>query len=675
MRPMSVQGSSTPPDSGTCSTRRSRRIVFGAAGALLIAVVLAVAVVTIPLGARWLAARQLDRGALSTAQHWLGWSAWLAPHDGETDLMRAACFRRLGQMSRWEAALESARKKRANPLRLQQERVLGLIRQGAHEVSADDCRNLIAAGVPPYDAFEACLRGQLARNAPGRARQLLAPLETALLHEAQVAYLQGVYWFNLGDESQALAEFETAVARQAGHELAHIAVGRLLEKQDRLAEALTAYVRFAAACPHSHTAVVGLARVLRKQTRLEEARGVVESTGSSAEPALEFWGELGAIELELGNYQESLRWFARGLPARGPQEQEPRGSAALAFALQEQTAAAQRLLDQVDAEVATASRVSELLTRLAVAPDRRDAADELKRLSDAAAVAVTPREGERLSAAGDEHADLTPAGLYAWHCSACHGDRGGGDGRAARHQFPRPRDLRREGFRLVSTQNGNPTVEDVARVVQRGMAGTSMRAFERMSANQLQGLAREVLRLRREGLRDAYVAQLQAEGEEIDEQDVVEVVDIRTRPGDRVPLPAIGPANPSAMARGREVYVQCGCRSCHGDDGTGAADLALFDERQLPTPVRDLVHDSFKGGHEPESIGLRVLAGMPGSPHPATRLMTGQQCEDLVHYCGELARQPQRRLTNHQRFLEATRRPLPGVFRSPTTDANPPAGP
>ena len=96
-----------------------------------------------------------------------------------------------------------------------------------------------------------------------------------------------------------------------------------------------------------------------------------------------------------------------------------------------------------------------------------------------------------------------------------------------------------------------------------------MRAFDRMSANQLQGLALEVLRLRREGLRDAYVALLQGEGEETDEQDVAEVVDLRTRPGDRVPLPAIGPANLSAIARGREVYVQCGCRSCHGEDGTG----------------------------------------------------------------------------------------------------------
>jgi len=72
---------------------------------------------------------------------------------------------------------------------------------------------------------------------------------------------------------------------------------------------------------------------------------------------------------------------------------------------------------------------------------------------------------------------------------------------------------------------------------------------------------------------------------------------------------------------------------------------------------RDLVQDPFKGGHEPDSICLRILAGMPGSLHPATKVLTEQQCVDLVHFCRSLSRQPKRTLTNHQRFLEATQRP------------------
>jgi hypothetical protein len=59
------------------------------------------------------------------------------------------------------------------------------------------------------------------------------------------------------------------------------------------------------------------------------------------------------------------------------------------------------------------------------------------------------------------------------------------------------------------------------------------------------------------------------------------------------------------------------------------------------------------------AIGLlRILAGMPGSPHPAAQLAE-EKCVDLVHYCVSLSRQPKRTLTNHQRYLEATRRRLP----------------
>ncbi len=662
---------------GDSSEPSKRRIAFAVGGALLIVMALPVSVLIVPIWARWMAVRQVDAGAISEAQRWLRWSAWFAFSDGETELMQAACFRRLGQMSRWEAALESSREKRANPHRLQQERILGLIRQGAHEVPEDYWKNPLGADLRPYDAIEVCVRGHLARNEPGQAEQVLAFWAAALPQDAHVAYLQGIYWFNQGDEARALAGFENAVARQSGHELAHTAVARLFEKQDRLAEALTAYVRFASGCPHSDTAVMGLARVLRKLTRIEEARAVAESLRSSSDPNSEFWAEMGAIELELGNYQEALRWLAQAPAADVQKKRELQGDAAMAFALQEQSAVADRLFEQADAEVATTARVSELLTQLAVASDRKEAADELRRLSDAVAVAAgqpTGIELERSSVARREDTGLTGTDLYALYCGVCHGANGDGNGRAARHQFPRPRDLRTGGFRLASTHNGNPTIEDLKKAIKRGLPGTSMRAFDHLSENRLQLLAEEVLRIRRQGVRDWYVALLRAEEEEVDEQDVEQMVDLRSLPGDPVHIPAIPPADPSAVARGRDVYLQNGCRACHGDDGTGALDVALFDPQGFPVLPRDLVSDPFKGGHEPESICLRILAGMPGSLHPATKVLTDQQCVDLVHYCGSFSRQPKRTLTNHQRFLEA-QRPLRFVIPKATADANDTAAP
>ena len=71
-----------------------------------------------------MALRQSDRGALSEAQEWLRRAAWLPLGSAETELMRAVCHRRLGQMVRWEAALESAQAKGAPSRRLELEHTL-----------------------------------------------------------------------------------------------------------------------------------------------------------------------------------------------------------------------------------------------------------------------------------------------------------------------------------------------------------------------------------------------------------------------------------------------------------------------------------------------------------------------------------------------------------------------
>jgi len=45
--------------------------------------------------ARHMAARHMKVGAVVSAQRWLARAARLDPRDGRTELMRAACFRRL----------------------------------------------------------------------------------------------------------------------------------------------------------------------------------------------------------------------------------------------------------------------------------------------------------------------------------------------------------------------------------------------------------------------------------------------------------------------------------------------------------------------------------------------------------------------------------------------------
>ena len=169
----------------------------------------------------------------------------------------------------------------------------------------------------------------------------------------------------------------------------------------------------------------------------------------------------------------------------------------------------------------------------------------------------------------------------------------------------------------TSTLNGVPTREDCEAVIQRGMPGTSLRSFDKLSEDQRKRLAQEVLRLRREGIRDRFVSTLRNEGEEIDDREVRQVVEHLTTPGEVARVPQIGPGDSQAIARGHDVFFNLGCRQCHGDDGVNAWDTPLFDDKGRAIRPRDLAHEPFKGGQEAESIYLRIVVGMPGSPDPA----------------------------------------------------------
>ncbi|MCU0872868.1 MAG: cytochrome c, partial [Pirellulaceae bacterium] len=231
---------------------------------------------------------------------------------------------------------------------------------------------------------------------------------------------------------------------------------------------------------------------------------------------------------------------------------------------------------------------------------------------------------------------------------------GDGQGRAARHLYPRPTDLRSGKFRLTSTQNRIASRDDVLAVLQRGIPGTSMRAFDTLAIAQRERLAEEVLRLRRAGARDRLAAELALEGEDLDPEQLEELAATATQAGEPVTVPALDAGSAAAVARGKEMFFQQACHSCHGEDGAGARDPPLWDDAGQATRARDLVHEAYKGGSEPASVYLRIALGMPGTPHPAVANVDQRQMTDLVHFCRSLAREPQRVRTNHQRAQQAT---------------------
>ncbi len=620
--------------------------------------------------ARQMAARRMNVGAVSAAEHWLAWSAWFDPGNANTDLMQAACSRRLRQQHRFSEALESAERKGAPATRIQQEVELGLIQSGAlYERVEDRLGALIEAGVSPHDAATAVVYGSLARGERERAKEVLDAWAADFPEEPRVAYMRGVYWWSLGDQgARAQAEFEDALARQPRHEMARTALANLLEEENRPDLALQHYAELATRCPASETAKVGLARVLRKLGRLDEARAVLESLASEPEASSGVPVEVGQIEFESGNYEEAQRWFEQA-DLDQAHYSETLLDAATTFALAGNTIRAERLFARVDGASDRSLRLDELRVRLAMDANDRKAAGELQRLS-APSATPSPYAGVSGTEQAGEDRRESPAtsapGLYALYCGACHGASGDGNGRAARHLFPRPRDLRAGRFRLVSTLNGVPTLQDLDVVINQGMPGTSMRSFENLSEDERKLLAEEVLRLYREGFRDEFINALKNEGEQIDEGEVGQVVEECTTPGEAVRAPPIGPADSQAIARGKQMYLVLGCHKCHGEEGVGCPDVALFDDKGRPTQPRDLVHEPFKGDQEPESIYLRIFVGMPGTPHPGCWTLSEGQIIDLVHHCRSLSREPKRVLSNHERALQATRRAyLPAPDGSP----------
>ncbi len=665
-----MENTVTSPGAPEASANRSfrswpRRLVIIGAAALLI---VGVAVFGRSMLAWWTwqkAAQQMAVGALSTAQQWLAWSAWFDPSDGRTDLMRATCLRRRYQQDAWNAALESAKRNGAPTELLEQERRLGLIQAGEMNDQQDELTALLEAGVSPHDACGALVHGYLARQDASRAEMVLKAWAADRPNSAHVAYMRAVYWLWLGDRAgdltrriecrnRAETEFNSALAIEPRHELARQALADLLEEDDRLAEALPEYATLAADAPANDPAKLGVVRMLRSLGGLEQARSALNRLRPGLESPAGTAAEMGQIELESGNYKESQNWL-RQVDLNRTSDVDALRAAATASAIEGKTTIAERLFARLDREHANWARTEELQLRLATGLPDPKAADELRRLSATSAglPASEPLDEDRLATSASD--------LYAQHCSGCHGNNGDGNGRGARHLFPKPRDFRTESFRLVSSVNGVATLDDVVAVIQRGIPGTSMRAYDALSDEQRLLLAQEVLRLHREGFREQLRNQLRNEGEEIDAAEIEQAVKFRTTPGKALSVPAIGPGDPQAIARGKDQYLALGCHKCHGKDGTGTGDTPCYDERGRPCPPRDLVHDPLKGGPELDSMYRRIFLGMPGTPHPACSSLPEDRLVDLIHYCRWLSRDPKRVRTDHQRAVEASHRRLLSV--------------
>jgi mono/diheme cytochrome c family protein len=244
---------------------------------------------------------------------------------------------------------------------------------------------------------------------------------------------------------------------------------------------------------------------------------------------------------------------------------------------------------------------------------------------------------------------------YEKHCQACHGADGDGQGEAAYLLYPRPRDLTRGQFRLVSTWEGIATDEDLYRTISRGMPGSAMPSWAHLPEETRWALVHYVKSFSRISLEvsaSEEPAKLYGVGKGV------------------VQVPPAPPFDDAGQERARELYAQ-GCAPCHGVTGRGDGRKEQFDSQGLPTRPRDLTVGVFKGLPEPEEVYRRIVAGLPGSPMPTNSYLHGDDGWYLTQFVLAMSSPEQRQAMEMKRFRIVARRveqlpthPDSGIWRS-----------
>ena len=205
--------------------------------------------------------------------------------------------------------------------------------------------------------------------------------------------------------------------------------------------------------------------------------------------------------------------------------------------------------------------------------------------------------------------------LYMQRCFWCHGESGDGEGPSTERMEPRPRDFTQAQFKIRSTAHEQlPTDEDLIRTISEGIPNTPMPGWNTVLSE------REIKEL---------VVYLKTFSPRFggEEQDTLSI-----------------PSAPASAERGEEIFEKAKCFRCHGEGfrGEGAITTTINFEWGVPYTARDFTRGwTFKGGHEPEDIYLRITGGLNGTPMgPYRDILSDQERWDLAHYVASLDTEP-----------------------------------
>lgn len=263
---------------------------------------------------------------------------------------------------------------------------------------------------------------------------------------------------------------------------------------------------------------------------------------------------------------------------------------------------------------------------MAPAPPQEDAAAEPAPLAEGEEPA-TPKFP--LADTVDRQVLKHGANLYRQQCAACHGVTGDGQGPAARHLNPPPRDYRLGQFKFSSTPRGTkPRRDDLERIIRRGAKGTSMPSFRWMSDEDLEAVIEYVKLLANRGeleLKLIYDSQ-----QELDEADnftpeavgqyASAILASWNDANAQVVLPlTVRPAyDEDSVRRGAEAFVKLECIKCHGKDGRGNKKFNVGpDSWGRIAFAADLTSGMLHGGRRPVDIYRRIYSGINATPMPS----------------------------------------------------------
>jgi len=285
-----------------------------------------------------------------------------------------------------------------------------------------------------------------------------------------------------------------------------------------------------------------------------------------------------------------------------------------------------------------------LLTVLAVACSSSPATAQPALL---AAVSTATAEPAPLSVGAEPDRG---AELYSRQCATCHGATGLGDGPASYLLWPKPRNFVRGTFRVLSTDNGNPSDEDLLQTLRRGMPGSAMPPWGHLSDADLQALVDTV----RTMLIDGRVAADMADDEDLSKEEALSDVLEDYMPGPPAELPAQPPEERIDLGLGAELYNKS-CSACHGLDGRAQVPVEKFDSDGWPIGARDFTRGIFKGGSRPIDIARRIYLGMPGTPMPAMPFKQDELWSVVAYVEQMIDREVEQRVLQTRQLLAAPR--------------------